>query len=167
MRYLSRYIRKISFFCNDCKLTLRNFYYRKKFLNCGSGLKIYGRITVLSGKKVTIGKDCRINNNVYINGRSGVTIGDSVTLSAGAKVISIGYDTERFLMTGERIHITSQPIFIGNHVWVCADAIILPGVNITGNNIIVAAGAVVTHSITENSVIVAGNPAKVIKRLVG
>lgn len=41
----------------------------------------------------------------------------------------------------------------------------LPGVDISGKGVIVAAGAVVTHDITEDYVVVAGVPAKVVKRL--
>src|SRR6185437_3157980 len=53
------------------------------------------------------------------------------------------------------------PIRIGGGVWVCADAFIGPGVSI-GDNSVVGARAVVTHDVP-NDVIVAGNPAKVIK----
>ena len=45
------------------------------------------------------------------------------------------------------------------------DAIVLPGVRITGNHVVVAAGAVVTKDITESRVIVAGNPARIVKRM--
>lgn len=53
------------------------------------------------------------------------------------------------------------PIRIGGGVWVCAEAFIGPGVSI-GDNSVVGARAVVTHDVP-NDVIVAGNPAKVIK----
>jgi acetyltransferase-like isoleucine patch superfamily enzyme len=58
---------------------------------------------------------------------------------------------------------TKGPVEIGNNVWIGDKATILPGVTI-GDNCIVAANAVVTKSIPENS-IVAGNPAKVIKTI--
>ena len=57
-----------------------------------------------------------------------------------------------------------QPsITIGDDVWIGGGAIILPGVTI-GNRVVVAAGAVVTKNV-EDDVVVAGVPAKVIKRL--
>ena len=46
----------------------------------------------------------------------------------------------------------------------CAGAIILPGVTIKGD-CVVAAGAVVSKDIEERYVIIAGNPARVIKRM--
>ncbi|EIY16485.1 hypothetical protein HMPREF1062_06319 [Bacteroides cellulosilyticus CL02T12C19] len=52
---------------------------------------------------------------------------------------------------------------IGNHCYIGTGAIIMEPVTI-GNNVIIAAGAVVTKDIPDN-VVVAGNPAKVIKVL--
>lgn len=44
----------------------------------------------------------------------------------------------------------AKPIHIGNDVWIGGNATILPGVTI-GNNVVVAAGAVVTHDIPDNT----------------
>ena len=52
---------------------------------------------------------------------------------------------------------------IGNNVWIGDNAIVCKGVTI-GENSIVGAGAVVTRSIPENSIVV-GNPAEVVKKL--
>lgn len=52
---------------------------------------------------------------------------------------------------------------IGNDVWIGGNVTILPGVTI-GNNVVVAAGAVVTKDIPDNCV-VAGVPAKMIKTI--
>ncbi len=51
---------------------------------------------------------------------------------------------------------------IGENCFIGAKSVILPGV-VVGNNSVVAAGAVVTTNVPPNT-IVAGNPAKVIKR---
>ena len=99
-----------------------------------------------------------------MNGRSGITIGDNVTLSHGAKLVSTGYDVEHWMETGERVHIDNKPIYIGDNCWIGANAIILPGVKITGEYVIIGAGAVVTKDVTESRVLVAGNPAKIVKR---
>lgn len=132
---------------------------------CGSNLSLFGDPIVYFSDCLKIGNDCKINHNVYINARSGVTIGDDVTLSYGAKIISTGYDIEHWVATGDKKHITDAPVVIGNHCWICTDAIILPGVKISGEYVVVAAGAIVTKDITESRVIVAGSPAKIIKRI--
>ncbi|MDE7192107.1 MAG: sugar O-acetyltransferase, partial [Clostridia bacterium] len=55
------------------------------------------------------------------------------------------------------------PVKIGNNVWIGAHATILSGVTI-GDNAIIAAGAVVTKDVPQNTV-VAGVPAKIIKKI--
>jgi acetyltransferase-like isoleucine patch superfamily enzyme len=52
---------------------------------------------------------------------------------------------------------------IGDDVWIGANAVILPGVTI-GKHCVVAAGAVVTKDVPDNS-LVAGVPAKLIKQI--
>ena len=54
-----------------------------------------------------------------------------------------------------------KPIEIMNNVFIGCNSTILGGVTI-GNNVVVAAGSVVTHDVPDNSV-VAGNPARVIE----
>ena len=56
-----------------------------------------------------------------------------------------------------------SPVNIGENVWIGSSATILPGVTI-GDNSIIAAGAVVTKDVPENTV-VAGVPAKILKKL--
>ena len=53
---------------------------------------------------------------------------------------------------------------IGNKVSICAHAIILPGVREIGENSLISAGAVVTRPVPPN-VIVAGNPATVVRKI--
>jgi virginiamycin A acetyltransferase len=57
---------------------------------------------------------------------------------------------------------TVKPVSIGNDVWIGHGAIILPGVSI-GNGVVVGAGSVVTKNV-EDFEIVAGNPAKLIRK---
>ena len=54
-------------------------------------------------------------------------------------------------------------ITIGNDVWLAGGVIVLPGITI-GDGSTVGAGSVVTHDV-EPYTVVAGNPARVIRRL--
>jgi maltose O-acetyltransferase len=54
-------------------------------------------------------------------------------------------------------------VTIGDNVWIGGSVTILPGVTI-GNGVTIGAGSVVTKDVPDN-VVVAGNPAKIIKRL--
>ena len=114
---------------------------------------------------MSIGDWCKFNDLVYINATSGVYIGDDVTLSRGASIISTGYDLDEFFTTGQKVHFSNRSIRIGNHCWIGAGAVILPGIQISGEYVVVGAGAVVTKDINESRVIVAGNPAKIVKRM--
>lgn len=65
---------------------------------------------------------------------------------------------------GRRKHLgIAKPVNIGNDVWIGGNVTILPGVTI-GNNVIVAAGAVVTKDVPDNT-LVGGVPARMIKTL--
>ena len=57
----------------------------------------------------------------------------------------------------------AKPIAIGNDCWIGGMAVINPGVSL-GNNVVVASGAVVTKSFGDN-VVLAGNPARVIRTI--
>lgn len=138
---------------------------KQKINSCGGNLEVFGDVQILYPERVEIGENCKLNHQVYLNARSGIKIGDDVTISYGAKIISTGYDLNEWIERGNRRHFEDQPIFIGNRCWIGAGAMILPNVNITGEFVVIAAGAVVTNDITENKVVVAGNPAKIIKKL--
>lgn len=136
---------------------------KRQFNVCGNGIMVFGNVDIWCGENITVGENCKINDRVMLNGLGGITLGDNVTLSHGVKLISTGYDIEHWMKTGERVHIYDKPIYIGNNCWVGANAIILPGVKITGEYVVIGAGAVVTKDITESRVLVAGNPAKIVK----
>ena len=76
-------------------------------------------------------------------------------------------DTEMAQKTPANVHGLGgnqyKPVTIGNDVWIGANCTILPGVTI-GNNVVVAAGAVVTKDVPDNCV-VGGVPAKIIKEI--
>jgi acetyltransferase-like isoleucine patch superfamily enzyme len=111
---------------------------------------------------LTIGDDFFIGAHCYINGAAGVTIGSRVTIAHGAKLFSdSGPNTSPYL----QLHypIVAGPIAIGDDVWIGANAIIMPGVNI-GSRCVIGAGSVVKGDVPDGSV-VAGSPAKLIKKL--
>ncbi len=62
----------------------------------------------------------------------------------------------------EQGHATQRRVVIGDDVWIGARVIILPGVTI-GTGCVVGAGSVLTRDVPPGSV-VAGNPARVVKR---
>ena len=84
-----------------------------------------------------------------------IEIGNNVTFSIRVTVMAHDASTKKILGYTKIGRVT-----VGDNVFVGANTTILPGVQI-GNNVIIAAGSVVTRSIPDNMV-AAGNPAKVI-----
>lgn len=97
-----------------------------------------------------------INEGTQITCHSRVEIGSNCTIARD--VVIRDYDAHSIL--DEKFKISS-PITIRDNVWIGNRAIILKGVTI-GSGSIVAAGAVVTKDVPDH-VIVAGNPAKIIR----
>jgi acetyltransferase-like isoleucine patch superfamily enzyme len=110
-------------------------------------------------RKVVFGQNCRIYTKNFGSEPFLISIGNNVTVTSGVKFVT--HDGTTWLMRDEKgRRYFYQRISIGDNVFIGVNSIILPGVKIE-NNVIVAAGSVVTKSIP-NDVIVAGVPAKII-----
>ena len=111
------------------------------------------------GKNITIGKNIFFNTGCTFQDRGGIVIGDGTQIGQNVVLCTLNHG-----IAPEKRHITyPSPIVLGKNVWIGANATVLPGVTV-GENAIIAAGAVVTKNVPVNC-IVAGVPAKVIKRI--
>lgn len=134
--------------------------YRRFWLGRKSVIESYCCINNAVGD-VTIGDNTRIGIHCTLIGP--VCIGNNVNLAQGITVTALNHN---FADTNRRIDeqgISTNPVVIGDDVWIGANAVILPGVTI-GRHVVVAAGAVVTKDVPSYCV-VAGVPAKVIKEV--
>lgn len=66
-------------------------------------------------------------------------------------------------LSGTLDHLKTKPVVIGKNVFIGCNSIILKG-TVLGDNCVVGAGSVVSGTYEPSSVI-AGNPAKVVKKL--
>ena len=114
---------------------------------------------------LSIGHDCTIGEYTQISTCNKMTIGDGLLTG---RFVYIGDNAHGSLSVEEsqippqqRPLVSKGEIIIGNNVWIGDKATILAGVHI-GDNVIIAANAVVTKDVPSNSM-VAGVPAKVIK----
>lgn len=104
-----------------------------------------------------IGKNCDINPG-FIADHSHcwlIEIGDNVTLAPHVYLLAHDASTKRILNYTKIGKVT-----IEDNAFIGARSIIMPGVRI-GKNAVVAAGSVVTKSVSDN-IVVGGNPAKII-----
>lgn len=110
--------------------------------------------------EITIGDYVLISPGTRISAAEKIVIGDSVMMANGVYITDSDwhgiYDRTR---PSEKV----TPVIIGDNVWLGDRCTVLKGVTI-GDNSIVAACAVVTGDVPEN-VVVAGNPARVVKVL--
>lgn len=126
---------------NNCSI-ISNF-------NCDNGLNIH------------VGENFLTNFNVTILDIAAVNIGDYVMIGPNTLITTVNHPISP---KGRRKHLgIAKPVNIGSDVWIGGNVTILPGVTI-GNNVIVAAGAVVIKDVPDNC-IVGGVPARVIKEI--
>ena len=110
---------------------------------------------------VIIGNNTRIGLHNTIIGP--VKIGNNVNLAQGITVTALNHNFTDSTKRIDEQGVSTNPVTIEDDIWIGANAVILPGVNI-GNHSVVAAGAVVTKDVPAHS-LVAGVPAKVIKEI--
>ncbi|QGF25164.1 acyltransferase [Raineyella fluvialis] len=132
---------------------VRNLAYRRAGMKLPTTSSIHWRAEFYAPESITIGEYCTIGDSCFLDGRSGLVIGDSVNLGSHVTIFTREHDVQSsdFAETG-------APVTIGDHAWVSSHAIILPGVTI-GEGAVVAAGAVVPRDVPPFT-IVGGNPAR-------
>lgn len=121
----------------------------KTAVEIGVGTGINGKVRILGGAKVNIGKYCAIGSDV--------------------KIISSNHDTSKANLQAkfateffkQSLDLVKDEINIGHNVWIGDSVIILPNVKI-GNGAVIGAGAVVTKNIPDFAIAV-GVPARVIR----
>lgn len=92
-----------------------------------------------------------------------VTIGKRVLFGPNVQIYAASHPLDGHVRQGINGPEFCKPVTIQDDVWVGGAVVICPGVTI-GNNSVVGAGSVVTKNV-EPYTVVAGNPAKVIRRL--
>lgn len=111
------------------------------------------------GKNITIGKNVFFNTGCSFQDRGGISIGNGSMTGMNVTIATLNHG----LSLETRNTTYPYPVIIGENVWIGSNATILPGVTIRDNSV-VAAGAVVTKDVPENTV-VAGVPAKAVKKI--
>lgn len=95
----------------------------------------------------------------YIQGIGRIHIGDYTEIAQNVGIISANHD-----QYNHSEHDRGDMVRIGSYCWIGMAAIILPGVEL-GDFTVVGAGSVVTKSFPQGYVVIAGNPASVIRHL--
>ena len=99
------------------------------------------------------------------NAAQSVQIGQNVLIASNVSITDSDHVVEPVMPTARNPKLVTRPVRIEDNCWLGQNVVVLKGVTV-GRNSIVGASSVVTRSVPPRSV-VAGNPARVIKRLGG
>lgn len=123
----------------------------------GRGCVVKASCEVWQPWKLSIGDYVALSEHVVCYTVDRITIGSQTTVSRDAFICCAGHDVSSTIF-----ELTYAPIEIGANAWIAARAIVMPGRKV-GDGAVVAAGAVVVEDV-EPWTVVAGNPARVVKR---
>lgn len=124
-------------------------------LDCAGFQFMYGAdIILFKGAHLVLGKNSFINSDCKIRCHKEITIGENCAISHDFTVM----DSDAHELNGSR---NTNPVHIGNHVWIGTRVTILNSV-IVGDDAVIAAGALVTKDVPARA-LVGGVPARVLK----
>lgn len=129
----------------------------------GTGLRMECRpvrptLVAAQGGRLEIGDHVFVNHGATLYAQQSVTIGSHVLVGDHVAV----WDTDFHALEADAVPRVA-PVVIEDNVWLARLAVVLPGVRI-GHGSVVAAAAIVTRDVPPG-VLVAGNPARVVREL--
>ena len=145
------------------RIVPRPFYAPRRGLLRLFGAKVGGDVNIANTATVyfpwnlEIGDWSSIGEHAYIYNLGKVVIGEKSTVSQRVHLCAGSHDYADTVLP-----LLTPPISVGDQSWICADAFIGPGVTV-GEGAVVGARAVVVKDV-ESWAVVAGNPARFIKR---
>lgn len=142
-------------------LDYRKSLLKQLFGKCGTKIMIKPPFHCDYGYQIFVGENFFANFDCVFLDAAPIEIGDNCMIGPKTCIYAISHPfNPKERQNGIGI---PQKVTIGHNVWIGGGVTILPGVSL-GNNVIVGAGSVVTKSFPDN-VVIAGNPAKIIKTI--
>ena len=147
--------------------TLQKKICKEKFLYFGDDAEFRMGAFAVQCSNIKLGKNVVIRpmSVLIASNESIIEIQDDVLLGSGVQIYVSNHKFDDVAVPiYYQGHSPSKSVIIKEGSWIGANAIILPGVTI-GENAVVGAGSIVTKDV-EDFTVVAGNPAKLIKKLI-
>jgi acetyltransferase-like isoleucine patch superfamily enzyme len=136
--------------------------------NIQGKLIINGGASIGRGCRLDVGENARveIGNNSYINPFSmliiqhGLRIGENCSISWNCQFLDDDFHSLEY--EGKK-NLPDNAIVVGDHVWIGSNVSIYKGTSI-GNGSVVASNSVLKDKFLEENVLIAGNPARIVKK---
>ena len=127
-------------------------------MKIGKHSRIMMRVVVTHPWKIKIGENTTVNEYCYLDGRGGLSIGDNVNVALYSMLITGTHDHR-----SKGFDYYTEPLTIGDDVWIAARSIVLNGCTM-GTGCLLSAGAVLMpRSECPAGMMYGGVPAKPIK----
>lgn len=97
--------------------------------------------------------------NYYNATNAKITVGKGSFISYNVGIVTANHNPEN-----PKEHLPAKPVKLGRECWIGMNSVILPGIEL-GDHTVVGAGSIVTKSFPEGYCVIAGNPAKLIRKL--
>lgn len=144
-------------------LLLRYIFLKNISKNIGDNVSIQPGVYLFNTNNLTIGNNVSIHPMCYIDAEGGIFISDNVSIAHSSSLISANHTWKNKDLPIKYNELDLSSIYINQDVWIGCGVRILAGVTISRRSV-VAAGAVVNKSFSENSLI-GGVPSKIIKSI--
>jgi putative colanic acid biosynthesis acetyltransferase WcaF len=156
-RLLWSFVRPVFRFSPRPCYAWRRFVLRCFGASIGHHVQIHNSSRIYFPWNLSVGDWSSIGEDAFIYNLGSVSIGQKATISQHAHLCAGTHD-----YTQPDLPLLKPPITIKDQAWVCADAFVGPGV-VVGEGAVVGACAVVIRDV-EPWMVVAGNPARVVKQ---
>lgn len=128
-----------------------------------NGMVIDRTVRISGVENLEMGHDVSIHWGSYLSAEGGIIIGNNVSIGHRVSLL-----TTEHQFSDPDVPIKFQPVIksrvvIDDNVWIGANVTVLAGIRLRSGTV-VAAGAVVTKTFDEENVILAGVPARILKR---
>lgn len=130
---------------------LSNEYAKRRFSHCGTGVRIYGRLTVSAPDALHVGDNVHINSNALLRAEGGLHIGDNVHISKNLVVYTMNHNYHGDCLPYDA-GLLKKPVRIEDNVWIGMNVVVAPGVTI-GEGAIIGMGCVVAKDVAPLSIV--------------
>lgn len=135
-------------------------------IELGARTRIRDWVMLKSSGRMVVGRQGILQNGSMVHCASDVAIGERVTFGERVTVLDSDHIADGSDTYTQEQPLAIDPVTLGSNTWIGANSVILRGVQL-GRNAVVAAGSVVRGGEYPPGWLVAGAPAKALKRLPG